>query len=156
MRRLRRLCRMCKSNRTCCFQTIHIDQFLPFHTNSNTCCRKYMDPGLLSFVQNIFHSFCIINCRLGVCHCHNSCETALFRSCSTGPDIFFISKTRITEMHMHIDQTRCHHHAVRIDHLIILCTCFRAADLKDLAAVDHYILNLIHSASRIDHTSILN
>ena len=141
---------------TCCFQSLHIYQFLSLHSNSDTCSWKHVDSGLLTFLQNILHSLHIIHRRFGIGHRHNGCKAALFRRCRTGLNIFFISKARITEMHMHIDKTRCHYHAICINDLIIFTGRFHTTNRYNLSTVNYNVLYLIQTALRVDHASVLN
>ena len=111
-------------------QQFHIHKFFSLQILCNGRRLDHMDPGRFPFSLNILKCLYIINCRLRICHTDNRRKSAISGSLCSGLDVLFISKARISEMYMGIDQPRCNHQTFRIDHANITCTilfpaCFR-------------------------------
>ena len=95
-----------ESHSACRCQLLHIRQLLPLHAHGHIGAGRHMDPCLRSLVQDILQGLLTVHGGLRVRHQHHGGHTALRRSRSAGVDIFLRRETGISEMHMHIHQSR--------------------------------------------------
>ena len=135
---------------------VDIRQFFSHHTLCDRAYLKHMDQRMLSrLVFHIIDTVRIVNDRFCVRHCKHRCHTTLGCRHRTGDDILLMGQARISEMHMHIDQTRHYITACRVDH-------FRGAvrnlllNLGDPAVLDQHVTDLVQPAVRIDDMSVFN
>ena len=70
----------------------------------------------MAFCQHIFEGFHVINRRFGVGHADHGGESACGSGSGTGMNIFLIGKSRITEVHVNINESRSHHKTGGVDH----------------------------------------
>ena len=92
------------STRRC--QLLHIRQLFSLHAHGHVSTGSHMDPRLCSLVQDILQGLLTVHSGLRVRHQHYGGHTTLRRCRSSGVDIFLRCKTGISEMHMHIHQSR--------------------------------------------------
>ena len=95
-----------ESHSTSRCQLLHIRQLFSLHAYGHVSTGRHMDPRLRSLVQDILQGLLTVHSGLRVRHQHHGGHTALRRCRSSGVDIFLRCKTGISEMHMHIHQSR--------------------------------------------------
>ena len=70
--------------------------------------------------QDIFQSVYRVYGWLCVCHTDDRSKSAFCGSEGTGVDIFFVSKSRITEMYMGVNKSRCDSQPGKIQNFFII------------------------------------
>lgn len=115
-----------------------------------------MDPGLSSLLQDIGQAFRVIHHRSGIGHADHGRKTACRRCRRSGLDIFFIGKTRIAEMHMHIHQARRNRHACRFYDIFAAVQVQLLSYSFDCPIFQNQISDKIFAAYRIDDSASAN
>ena len=144
-------------------QQFHIHKFFSLQILSNGRRLDHMNPGRFPFFLNILKRLYIVNCRLCICHTNNRRKSTISSSFCAGLNVLFISKARISEMYMGINQPRCNHQTFRIDHANIICTILFSAHinidqircLSDHRSIDQHIKLPICICHRIHNPAVL-
>ena len=108
---------VCKSCCACISKFLHIYKLCSLKTLCNSNSLHNMNSRCFTLFLDILKRLFIIYCRFGISHTHNSCKSSSGCCCRTCNNIFFISKSRISEMHMCIDKTRGNNHPICINNL---------------------------------------
>jgi len=101
------------------FQCLHIGQLFSFEGAGNGSSLTNADRFFFCTIENIFQYSDLIYGRGSVCHADDSGNSAFCGRQSSGMQIFFISKSRITEMNVCIDQSRSNDETVGVDHSLL-------------------------------------
>ena len=109
-----------------------------------------------SLCMNIIYNISIIYHRLRIRHGKYRCIPTVCSRSHTCIDIFLLFKSRITEMHMHINKARHHVISLCLNHTIRLFSLQILTNLSDHIILNPYISNFIHLRCRIYHMTAFN
>ena len=146
---------ICKSQCPVGFQLFHVHEFFPFKTFGYRRSLDKPDRQLLCPFQNVIQYLCTVHHRLCICHTNHCGDTSVKGRPASCLHIFFVCKSRVSEMHMDIDQTRSHDHAFCVYDLFII-SCFCISYTFNLSIGKNKIGHFIKSGFRVHDSSVFN
>ena len=109
---------------------------------------------VLGTCKDVFERAYGVNSRFGVCHADDGGKTAFCRGKGTGMDIFFVSKSRVTEMYMCINKSRCDSQTGKIKNFFIIFGRKIFSEFDDRSVLNADVHRFVGFCSRINKMTI--
>ena len=133
---------------------LKVHQFLSAEVLRHGGHLLHMDRQFLRPLQNVIKDLRTIHHWLCICHADHRSKAAGCRRRTSGLQIFFIGKSRIPEMYVHIHQSRRHHAAACVNDLLRLSKVSLLTETGYLSILHPHIGHFIHAGGGIHYSSI--